>query len=308
MIVASTPRPLKEANRLTQLLDLRFGKDRFDQEPVDLAWLAREYSRQISPESPIHEVDERDIPGCMGTLVYSDCRPRQWGIYYHKGQSPGRRAFTIGHELGHYLLHRELIETDSRFQGGITCDEESVLQRDGQGIEKEADSFAAALLMPLHDFRNQLAPDARPDIAKLSAMAKRYGVSLTATILRWLEYTDTRAMMIVSNEGFALWARPSGAALRSGLFIRTKNVVYELPAQSVAGARVFSEESKTGIPQSKAVWGFPDAPLEMCIRSERYDQEITLLHFEKNGPVYQQEEDEPEDAYDRFLNIGRPIG
>ena len=86
----------------------------------DLAWLAREYSRQIAPESPIHDVEERDIPGCMGALVYSDSLPRQWGIYYQNGQSPGRRAFTIGHELGHYLLHRELIETDSRFEGGIS--------------------------------------------------------------------------------------------------------------------------------------------------------------------------------------------
>jgi hypothetical protein len=157
MTLANPSQPLKEANRLTMLLDLRFGKDRFDRQPVDLAWLAREYSRQIAPESPIHDVEERDIPGCMGALVYSDTVPRQWGIYYQMGQSPGRRAFTIGHELGHYILHRELIETDSRFQGGITCDEQSVLQRDGQGIEKEADSFAAAFLMPLHDFRKQLA-------------------------------------------------------------------------------------------------------------------------------------------------------
>jgi hypothetical protein len=304
MTLASPPRPLKEAIRLTQLLDARFGKDRFDREPVDLAWLAREYSRQIAPESPIHDVEERDIPGCMGALVYSDGLPRQWGIYYQKGQSPGRRAFTIGHELGHYLLHRELIETDSRFQGGITCDEQSVLQRDGLGIEKEADSFAAALLMPLHDFRNQLAPDARPDITKLSAMAKRYGVSLTAAILRWLEYTDTRAMMIVSNEGFALWARPSGAALRSGLFIRSKNVLYELPTRAIAAARTFSEEAKAGVLQLRDVWGFSDAPLEMCVRLERYDQEITLLHFEKSDPAYQQEEEEPEDAFDRFQNIG----
>ena len=138
-------------------------------------------------------------------------------------------------------------------------------------------------------------------------MAKRYGVSLTAAILRWLEYTETRAMMIVSNEGYALWARPSSAALRSGLFIRTRNVLFELPTLAIAAARTFSEETKTGVLQPREVWGFPDAPLEMCVPLERYDQEITLLHFEKGGPVYQQEEDEPEDTYDRFVSMGRRI-
>jgi len=304
MTVVSPPRPLKEANRLTQILDARFGIDRFDRQPVDAAWLAKEYSRQIAPESPIHDVEERDIPGCMGALVYSEAKPRQWGIYYQKGQSLGRRTFTVGYELGHYLLHRELIETDSRFEGGITCDEQSILQRDGQGIEKEADSFAAALLMPLHDFRSRLAPGARPDFDILTALAKRYGVSLTAAILRWLEYTETRAMMVVSNEGYAHWARPSSAALRSGLFIRTKQVLYELPARVVAVTRMFSDETKAGIAQPKEVWGFSEAPLEMCIRLERYDQEITLLHFDKSAPVFQQEED-TEDTYDRFMANGQ---
>jgi hypothetical protein len=112
-------------------------------------------------------------------------------------------------------------------------------------------------------------------------------------------------MMIVSNEGFALWARPSAAALRSGLFIRTKNVVFELPPQAIASARTFSEEAKAGIAQPKNVWRFPDAPVEMCVRSERYDQEITLLHFEKSGPAYQEEAEEAEDTFDRFQNMGR---
>jgi Zn-dependent peptidase ImmA (M78 family) len=92
----------------------------------------------------------------MGALVYSETKPRQWGIAYHKNQSPGRKAFTLGHEFGHYILHRDLIEGDEQYDGGVYCDEESILQRDGKGIEKEADEFAATLLMPFHDFRRQL--------------------------------------------------------------------------------------------------------------------------------------------------------
>ncbi|TFV43373.1 ImmA/IrrE family metallo-endopeptidase [Bradyrhizobium niftali] len=305
MTVADRPRPLKEANRITQLLDAYHGADRFDRHPVDMQFLALEYSKQIAPQSPIVTVEERNLKGCMGALVYSETKPRQWGIAYHKNQSPGRKAFTLGHEFGHYILHRDLIESDEQYDGGVYCDEESILQRNGKGIEKEADEFAATLLMPFHDFRRQLPANERPDFKRLSALAKRYGVSLTAAILRWLEYTETRAMMVVSNEGFALWARSSDPALKSGRFIRTKDTVFELPAAASAKRRLFTEETKAGLVQPAEAWGFPEGLLEMCIRSERYDQEITLLHFEGSAPIFFRDEADLEDTYDRFVKNGQ---
>jgi Zn-dependent peptidase ImmA (M78 family) len=305
MTATDRPRPLKEANRITQLLDAFHGADRFDRNPVDMQFLALEYSKQIAPQSPIVTIEERNLKGCMGALVYSETKPRQWGIAYHKNQSPGRRAFTLGHEFGHYILHRDLIETDPKFDGGVYCNEESILQRDGKGIEKEADEFAATLLMPFHDFRRQIPANERPDFQRLSALAKRYGVSLTAAILRWLEYTETRAMMIVSNEGFALWARSSEAAFKSGRFIRTKETVFELPAAAAAKRRQFTEETKAGFARPPETWRFPEGLVEMCIRSERYDQEITLLHFEGRGPRSIQDEPDLEDTFDRFVNNGQ---
>ncbi|MBL28269.1 MAG: hypothetical protein CMM50_12065 [Rhodospirillaceae bacterium] len=305
MTTSDRPRPLKEAARITQMLDQVFGTDRFNREPVDVAALAVEYSRRVAPESPIHEVVERNLPGCVGALVYSDVQPRQWAIMYHQEQSPGRRAFTIGHEFGHYVLHRPLIEQGVGFDGGIYCDEDSVIRRGGAGIEKEADEFAAALLMPLHDFRRRLPAKDRPDFDLLSRLATRYGVSLTAVILRWLEYTETRAIMVVSNEGFAHWAKPSQAALRSGRYIRTKDVVYELPAQSAAARADYSNEARQGIAQPANVW-FPESVLEMCLRSDRYDQEIILLHFENDGPHYEAE-DESKDVLDLFVDRGRTV-
>lgn len=296
-------RPLKEAARITQMLDLVLGADRFDRAPVDVISLALEYSRQVAPNSPIHEVVERDIPGCVGALVYGEARPRQWAIMYHVGQSDGRRSFTVGHEFAHYVLHRELIEKDQGFDGGIYCDENSVVRRDGSGIEQEADAFTAALLMPLHDFRRQQPAKARVDFDTLSRLAKRYGVSLTAAILRWLEYTETRAMMVVSNEGFAHWAKPSGPALKSGRFIRTKNTVYELPSQAFAARRDYSDGALTGIMQQAGVW-FTEPVHEMCFRSDRYDQEITVLQFEADGPCPQEEEEES-DVFDHFLRNGQ---
>ena len=287
MTVSERPRPLKEAARITKVLDTVFGDDRFDRAPIDIRTLALEYSMQISPDAPIQQIVERDIQGCVGALVAGDTVPRQWAIMFQRGQSPGRRAFTLGHEFGHYILHRQLIETDASFRLGIYCDEKSVYRREGSGLEEEADAFAAALLMPLHDFRKQLSPAARPNLEVLSRLAQRYGVSLTAAVLRWLEYTETRAMLVVSNEGFALWAKSSNSAFKSGRFLRTKNTVFELPSQAISTRRDFTDEAKLGIAQVSGVW-FPEPLVEMCIRSDRYDQELTLLHFDDAKPDFHQ--------------------
>lgn len=299
----SRPRPLKEAARITQMLDLVLGADRFDRAPIDVISLALEYSRQVAPDSPIHEVVERNIPGCVGALVYGEERPRQWAIMYHTGQSDGRRSFTVGHEFAHYVLHRQLIEDDEGFEGGIYCDENAVVRRNGSGIEQEADEFTAALLMPFHDFRRQLPARARADFEVLGRLAKRYGVSLTAAILRWLEYTETRAIMVVSNEGFAHWAKPSKAALKSGRYIRTRETVFELPAQAFAARRDYSDAALTGVMRQAGVW-FPEPVYEICLRSDRYDQEITVLQFEADGPRFQEEEEES-DVFDHIMRNGQ---
>jgi len=67
---------------------------------------------------------------------------------------PGRRRFTIGHEVGHYLLHQD--DSPRIFcRSGDIVDAEN----DAPGpspkphAEAEADAFAAALLMPEHLMR-----------------------------------------------------------------------------------------------------------------------------------------------------------
>src|SRR5262245_58435756 len=62
----------------------------------------------------------------------------------------------------------------------------------------------------------------------------RYGVSLIACVLRWLEYTSRRSMLEVARDGFALYASSSKPAYKSGLFIRTRKAPpYEIPTNSL---------------------------------------------------------------------------
>lgn len=283
----------REAARITQMLDAVLGAARFDEAPVDIERLMLEYSRTTDPDQPIVEIKETELKGCVGALVPSEGLPRRWGVLCQRGQSPGRRSYTLGHEFGHWVLHRKLIEQ------AVYCTEADVFRKSGADIEREADEFAANLLMPLHDFRRQLDPKEHPDFETLNVMANRYGVSLTAAILRWLEYTETRAIMLVSVDGYGDWSKSSKAAFESRRYIRTKAEPFELPVQSIAARGDYeAEESATGISQPAGVW-FDEPVVEMCIRADRWDREITILHFDNRDPVDQGEE-LIEDVFDRF--------
>lgn len=288
--------PERAAITLTKILDARDGLDRFDRGPVDPEWLALNYSAQVFPREPIVVVKGEGLDGCVGALVFGATKPRRWGILYDVRQSPRRRSFTIAHELGHYLLHRGMIEETT--SEGLYCSEADVEQGQGStAIEKEADRFAASLLMPFHDLRNQIGPKQRADFSILGRLADRYGVSLTAVILRWLDYTETRALVVVSNEGFAFWSKPSTSALRTGRFIRTKNAMFELPSASIARSRLGTMPAVRFADQPSDVW-FDEPVFETSLRADRLDLEITLIQFDRFVEPLQEEEES--DLVDRM--------
>jgi len=90
--------------------------------------------------------------------------------------------------------------------------------------------------MPLDDFRRQNTRT-EVDLNLLSHAAARYDVSLIAAILRWLQYTSRRAVLVISRDGFILWSRASDAALKSGAFFRTSRGPIEVPATSLVARR-----------------------------------------------------------------------
>ena len=53
-------------------------------------------------------------------------------------------------------------------------------------------------------------------------------------MLRWLEYTNHRAVFVVSRDGGAQSARSSQPALKSARFYRTVSETFMLPETSIA--------------------------------------------------------------------------
>lgn len=96
----------------------------------------------------------------------------------------GRMRFSLAHELGHYLLHRD---TSSVF-----IDEAPLFYRDERSkegtdpLEVEANAFAAELLMPEDVLRKEIGanPFSAEDEERIRELAARYGVSSSAMINR----------------------------------------------------------------------------------------------------------------------------
>lgn len=265
-------RPKPWAAHLSRVLDATLpGAERF---PVKVAALAQGYSEQVFPTDPIRHVQGDQLDGFEGALIPIRTGKKGWGIAYNSTiRSPGRINWTLAHELGHYLVHRHDLPN------GIECSSDDVLRggRDGgMGIEREADEFAAALLMPFDDFRRQLPARDKPDLDILSACADRYGVSLQAATLRWLDYTERRALIVVSREGYALWAKSSDAALKSDAYFATRRTTVELHPATLAVRRDDTVDNRVGLKHPPGVW-LPEEVIEMAVFSDRYDVAVSVL-------------------------------
>lgn len=262
-------RPKAWANRLTAILNLTHSSNRF---PVDVKELAQGFSLDLYPHDAVVNVKSVQLPGFEGALCPRDSKAGGWNILYNDAiRSAGRINYTLAHEFGHYLIHR----TNAR--PTFECSIYDITGRDNSQIEREANEFAATLLMPLDDFRKQIDENAPPSAADLSACAEHYGVSWTAACLRWLEYTSRSAMLVVSRDEFILWARSSNRAFREKAFFRTRSETIDVPPASpaVTGKSACADKPVRHAP---SVWLNRESS-EYCIESDYYDLKLSLLHL-----------------------------
>jgi len=269
--------------------------------------LAFEVSKNF--DDPITKIRGIKIDGFEGMLRASRKEP-SWHILHNTATDyPGRERFTLAHEFGHYVLHRRPLQA-ADYADGVLADgfdfECLPLQaNEWKDVEKEreeeADTFASYLLMPIDDYREQVAgKDMTLDL--LNLVRKRYGVSLTAAVRKWIEFTDKRAAMVVARDGFALWGRASKEAYKSGIFIPSG---MPIPDGSVItrGPEAQNGERNHPISLPQGIWRFPrtDEPVrELPIFSNRLSQSISVLLFDDAPAISSAEEPSEWDTYDQF--------
>ncbi|MDQ2148120.1 ImmA/IrrE family metallo-endopeptidase [Alcaligenaceae bacterium C4P045] len=253
--------------------------------PINAGALAQEWSRNVAPEAPIDELQAQELKGFEGGLFWLKER-KVWALLYHPHPDlPGRSNFTIAHEFGHYVLHRKL-------QEAFQCSQSATLGITGAKIEREADRFASYLLMPIDDFSRQIH-GRRISLTLLGECAARYGVSLTAAILKWLEFTDQPAVAIMGREGMLHWWRASVSAKKYTL--GTLHEGMELPLDSLAvnpGRADLTSEYRFGVEHPEGVWPIKLPVREMVVISDRYDMSISLLILDAPGLEHPEGPDE----------------
>lgn len=264
--------PIVEANRLSAMLNavLKIDDERF---PVNVERLAREYSTTCFPGEPITKIEGADLPGFEGMLAPNSAKTKWRIVYNNCGRSLGRIRFTLAHELGHYLLHRTQ-------QSEFSCSELDMHDWDSRerALESDADTFASFLLMPLDDFRRQVGNESISfDI--LAHCANRYGVSLTAAALKWIEIAPRRAVLVASRDDHLLWARSNPGAFRSGRYFATRKRTIQVPPGSSLHSVCPSLPDVRSVPAR--LW-FPAEPDDMPMTEMRfvidhYDYTLCLL-------------------------------
>jgi Zn-dependent peptidase ImmA (M78 family) len=309
--------PIPWANRLNRLLDQYHGIHGGLRYPVDVEFLAQQIPQQFNTGEPILVRGEEispDFEGCLLKLDDETGGPPSWALIYNKGlPSPGRIRFTLAHELGHYLCHRQL-------QEGFNCNEFDTLHWESpeRQLEVQANKFAAYLLMPRPDFEAQIR-SAPVDLEILGACAERYGVSLTATVLKWLEFTPMRALLVMSRDGRVQWARGSESGKWLAIAMNKRLPTGQrrsLPAQSTTMLNTTSNVDRQGTEGSARIW-FADEPEDMSLRemkivSDQYRQTMTLLVLPPEVKPWERDkrdgddDEELENTFDHFVRNGQP--
>ncbi len=143
-----------------------------------------------------HDIEVRPMPessgGVSGMLLrHGD----EFGILYATHvNSEGFQNFSVAHELGHYLLDGHIDHilpangTHMSHAGFVSDDP----------YEREADQFAAGLLMPTGPFKHALGQlDA--GLEAVESLARLCRTSLTSTAIRYAELTTDAVAIIIST-------------------------------------------------------------------------------------------------------------
>jgi hypothetical protein len=170
--------------------------------------------REPAHIDPVITANELGIEIVTGRLHHATARIFRFGT---KGARirvsdeivhPGRRRFSIAHEVGHFVLGHELPrESDLARFVSRACERTRSPDEDP---EREADVFATAHLMP--DWMMRKACEVSPvSLDVVRDIAKRFTLSPVASARRFVELTSERCALVYSERGVVRRVRKSAS-------------------------------------------------------------------------------------------------
>jgi Zn-dependent peptidase ImmA (M78 family) len=146
----------------------------------------------------IKEIDTRAFEAAL----LMDEHKASGSILLARGRWPERRRFSIGHELGHFLIPTH----QPRPGQPMSCSLDDLGLADTKSrdqhkrIEAEANRFAAALLMPPKRLRKAMT-SLEPDLREIVALAKDFGVSKEAMARSYVEAHRATFAVVILHHG-----------------------------------------------------------------------------------------------------------
>jgi hypothetical protein len=160
-----------------------------DNAPVDLYRIAETLYLGV------HEASLDGIDGCIvsmgevgAILLNSDNYNRH------------RRRFTLAHEIGHFLLHRNIQRTYS--------DTDATMNDYHTREEHEANIFAAILLMPASLLPHNFGVE-KPSFEQAKRLQEVFDVSLVAALRRMVSQSNWGCALVVSQDSKIKWSARS---------------------------------------------------------------------------------------------------
>ena len=252
--------------------------------PVKVKEIALEVTKNRFENEPISIIKPHGVQGIDGMLS-KRIKRGDWCISYDETVTiPGRINFTLGHEFGHYLLHRSL-------KHEFMCNQSGILDHNNASskkIEYEANLFASYLLMPIMDFRKQIEGHS-VSLELLQHCADRYETSFTATALKWVEFTEEAALLVMADsEDFVHWSYPSKSAKKLNCYIPPGTLLPETVINQANGAASQNKSRRV----NSGVWHQTLEAEELSIFSDRFEMVIFLILFPLANTIEHEEEKE----------------
>lgn len=193
MELADLGQPLKLAHEIHRQLRAQFGSVPTQ---VPLAGIAAAVGIEV--------IEEHDNEAVEGMLAIMDGRG---AVSLRRTLRPGRRNFTLGHEIGHFVIPNHRFQS-TKFQ----CAKRDIGQERGAGnwaqrpvverIEVEANEFAAALLVPRTEFRAERKKlGSACDVAHIRALAEMFAVSQEVMAKVYVQESDESIAIVTSQNG-----------------------------------------------------------------------------------------------------------
>jgi Zn-dependent peptidase ImmA (M78 family) len=159
---------------------------------------------ELAERLDIMSIEQLTTEGFVAALV-TDINKATGGILLASSLSPERRRYSIGHELGHFLIPTHVVP----FEGRFLCSREDMLtfsareQGRRQRMEFEANQFAALLLMPPPILRAELAGKV-PSLDEIIRLARAFAVSKEAMARSYVEYSRCDIAIVRIRNGKVL--------------------------------------------------------------------------------------------------------